>query len=224
MNEQTQNSVETKTSTFLSLLKSELRGLWLAFWRPFWQVTIILAVLLWGYLLISQGLPKDASVPLYLLFGLFYCIYVCSFAGLFIGVISMAWRMAGIWIFFPIIVIPLSTFFTIWLFRSSLAEQAVRIVQVLQTVAQGHDWSQSLDMGPVARVGPGGEILFVLLLPIFAIDLIEVLFQPVMLGQYIRFIFLFAFAFALGFIPSAFISFIALSVSFVKRLKKRLKK
>ena len=118
--------------------------------------------------------------------------------------------------------IPLCTFFTIWLFRSSLADQAIAIVQTLQTVAQDYDWSDFYDIGPAGRVGSLAAVFIILLLPLFAIDLMSVLFHPDVLGQYLRFIFLFAFA--LGFIPSAFTSIIVLSVSFVRRLKKRLKR
>ncbi len=151
---------QAKGSTFSSLLKSELKGLWSAFWRPFWRATLLLAVLLWAYTLISGGIPEDANLPLYLLFGLLYCIYFCSFVGLIIGGISAAWRMAGIWAFFPIIVIPLCTFITIWLFRSSLADQAIAIEQSLQTVAQDYDWSDFYDIGPAGRVGPLAAVLF----------------------------------------------------------------
>ena len=116
----------------------------------------------------------------------------------------MAWRMAGIWAFFPIIVIPFCTLFTIWMFSSALADQAIDIVQTLQTLAQDYDWSEFYDIGPGGRVGPLAAIFIVLWLPILAIDLMSVLFHPEVLGQYVRFIFVFAFAFALGFIPSAF--------------------
>jgi len=80
---------QTKGSTFSSLLKSELKGLWSAFWRPFWRATLLLAVLLWAYTLISGGVPEDASLLLYLLFGLLYCIYFCSFVGLIIFLFAL---------------------------------------------------------------------------------------------------------------------------------------
>ena len=42
------------------------------------------------------------------------------------------------------------------MFSSALADQAIDIVQTLQTLAQDYDWSEFYDIGPGGRVGVEG--------------------------------------------------------------------
>jgi hypothetical protein len=214
-----------------SFILSELRELLYAFINMFWKSTVITSILLFILLeiLIWNSEPSPASseklekvnsiLQLLVVMGmaLFYSLPV----GVIAGVTRVVWRLCGVWILFPLIVVPLSLVLSFWLFNNWLHSEALNVVQALKVSAHtnGLEYtSNALGGGVGVHAGPLALILLIFLLPFMLADLFFILIDLTFLQQFFWFLLCFFSVVAVGTIPSSLMSVSVLCITFINRL------
>jgi hypothetical protein len=215
---------------------AEVKGVWYASFRPFWTtgaVTAALLILGLGILVFGSSPPSEANsaaqepswvskLVVVVGFSLFYAVWV----GLIAGVVGVLWRLVGIWVVVPFILIPLAILLSLWLCSGWLAAEAAETGAALVQSAANHglpETSKALSGGKLLHGAAIGvfAIVLVLLTPFLVIDAFWILLDANFLWQFAQFVLAFFLALALGVIPSMLVSLAVLSVAVVRRLLAR---
>ncbi len=211
-----------------SIVKSELRLFVGTFWRGFWRTGLVVAVglaLFFAYAIATQEPPEGApaeesgALDFAILFviAFFYALYVAFFPAVVAGIFWLAWKMAGPWILVPLVFIPLCVWLSLWAMGGVMAGEADELIAALGTAAGEHDWV-TLKLGTAARAGP---VILVIAIPLLIIDFGAILLTPSVLWALLTLVLWTAFAFALGFVPSAGFSLVVVTAAWVRRFLRR---
>lgn len=223
---------------FFRFLRSEIKNLWLAFWKPFWKVTVVTAVLFFLFLAVlafnfeppapvGGQVPEKPPIVLLLLFIAGYSLFYAFWIGLVVGGFRVFWHLVGGWIIVPMIVIPSAITLSLWLCSSWIIDEGSEAVQALvdsakvkgfpATGAAAGTFLKALHGGGL----PAAVLLCKLLVPFIVFDGFWIAVDPHCLLQFLQFALCFVAAVLLGLVPSGLLSIVLVSFSFVKRLKVR---
>lgn len=150
-------------------------------------------------------------------FAVFYALVVGVPVATVVAAFRAAWTLAGPWVGVPLVGIPLALVCSFWLMSGPLGSAGTGVLDACVAAGRGHHWLVE-DMGRVAHVGP---IALVVLLPLLVIDLGAIALSSAVLGALAWLLTVFALAFLLGVIPSGMVSFVAVSVGYLRRLRRR---
>lgn len=204
--------------------KAELRFVLGAFFRPFFNTLGVVSALLFVVIAYAaaSGLADDAATDgsVYVVlpfFALFYAVAVGAPVAAVVAALRAAWTLSGPWVLVPLVGIPLALLTSFWMMSGPLAGAAREVASACVSAGEAHHWL----IANAGNIGHAGAIALVILLPLLVFDLGAVAFSPAVLGALAWLLALFSFAFLLGLIPSGVASFIAVSVGYVRRFRRR---
>ncbi len=208
-------------STFrrvLDVVKSELRLFARAFFRTFGAcVTLaalaVTAIVVRGKLADGESANFWVLVPLALGYGAFLGFW----PGVVAGALRVAWVMSGPMLLVPLVLVPFAVSLCFWIFSGVLGGLAEDFWAALTAAGAEHEWLVA-QIGPFARAGP---IALVFALPLFLVDLGELLLDPGVLLALLVLLLGVSGVFLLGFIPSSAASAVAVIAGYVRRVRRR---
>ncbi|MBK6580871.1 MAG: hypothetical protein IPG17_32915 [Sandaracinaceae bacterium] len=222
--ERAQEAGKNAAKKGFAVFKAELRFVLAAFFRPFWKTLGVVAVLVFLFITYAaiSGLADDPATDtsVYVVlpfFALFYALVVGAPVAAIVAAFRAAWTLSGPWVLVPIFSIPLALLCSFWLMSGPLASAATGVLDACVAAGRGHHWLVA-DMGRIAHVGP---VALVVLLPLLVIDLGAIAFSSAVLGALAWLLIMFSLAFLLGLVPAGLVSFIAVSVGYVRRFRRR---
>lgn len=222
--------IATERLNFGTFLKSEIHGLFGAFWRGLYRTALVVGLVIFVLLAWSAAFnpahgQSAETNPLFYLFLLGYCLYIGSMMGLGVGVFAVCWRMAGWATLAPLILVPMATFGAIWTARHILHAEGMEFIHALQFGIRAHNWTEAPNVGKAAVIPPGAIIqliFYVMTIPAWGIDLVTVILTPMVFREFVTFVAAVFVAGGLGFFPSALVSVVLLGVAFVLRFRGRM--
>lgn len=210
---------EPRSGRAWDIIRAEARAMARSFFVPLGITMLVFGALFVVLVIIGHGgggedeVGLGTAIPMGFALGLFYGFW----AGVIVGGLRLAWFLAGPWIAFPILVIPSAVALSLWAFSGILSGQVDGLFDALVEAGAEREWLIA-QLGPAARIGPP---ILIVALPLLAVDLLGVLFDPHAIGALVTLLFTFAFAVLLAAVPTGLMSLAVLLVAYVRRVKRR---
>jgi uncharacterized membrane protein YciS (DUF1049 family) len=225
----------SRLHSIVQLLRAELTGLARTCFRAFLRTTLIVAVPIF-FLAVRQyfsegegGGAGEVAIALavYAAMSLFYAAH----AGLVAAVLAGAWRLFGMWMFFPVVASIAILLGLVWLFDGVLSQQFMDIVSAARDVAHANASTTGAGalvsdpgLGRFAVHAGGGAVgllLLVLYLPLLLIAVLSIATNPEVLIQFAQFLALVGVLFVLATFLSVVVCAPPLLWSLVSRARAR---
>ncbi|MEZ4325254.1 MAG: hypothetical protein R3B40_08570 [Polyangiales bacterium] len=206
-----------------TVFKAELRFVLASFFRPFGKTLLVVGGLLFAFLMVAcvDGMRSEGTDPLMWVvlpfFALFYALTVAFPIATVGGALRAAWTLSGPWVLVPVFIIPLALVISFWLMSSPLEHAGVGVAEACMQVGSERHWL----LEGMGHVGHAGPVALVILLPVLLIDLGAILFSGPVLAALAWLLFMFVIAALLGLIPSGIASFLAVTLGYVRRFRRR---
>jgi hypothetical protein len=230
MTQPTPSPLPSTHRRLFSFALSELKGLLLAFWRPFWKVSLALTLLLFGllaYLIVTgQSRPDDPPLAVKLVLALGLSVTYAAPVGAWAGGLGVAWRLCGWGILVPVLLIPLAVLLSTWLLSGWMATEGREALDALSAAADARGFPETKKAAEsIGKAAHGGAellaVVAILLVPFVAYDSVAILLDGTFLVQFAQFVGAVLLGVCLGLIPSALFSLVVTSVVAVRRLRRR---
>lgn len=206
------------------VFKSELRFVLGAFFRPFGKTLLVLGGLIFAfivYAVLSGGRgdrPVDPGMYVVLpFFALFYAVTVAAPVAAVLAALRASWTLSGPWVLVPVFAIPLALLLSFWIMSGPLESAGRAVADACVQVGSERHWL----LEGMGNVGHAGAVALVILLPVLLIDLGAILFSGPVLAALAWLLAVFAFAALLGLVPSGAFSFLAVTLGYVRRFRRR---
>lgn len=192
------------TSSVLTFLRQEARGLGRAFWGLFWKVTLALALLVVvGGLLGSRGAGGSAqedSLFIQLVAYVAVGLYFGAIAGATVGLFAALWRLFGPSLLLVLLVAPALVLLVLSLFHGPISSSAIHFLDSVIASAQREGLQHTVQASEGMRLSCGGgaiAVLFlVLLAPFLLADIGFILADASVLWAFLKFAGVMALTFA----------------------------
>lgn len=223
--ERAQEAGKNAAKKGFAVFKAELRFVLGAFFRPFFQTLGVVGALVFLFIVyaVISGLSDGATAPdtgVYVVlpfFALFYALVVGAPVAAIVAALRASWTLSGPWVVVPLVGIPLALVCSFWIMSGPLAGAAADVVSACMAEGAARHWLIA-DSG---NIGHAGAIALVILLPLLVIDLGAIAFSSTVLGALAWLLVVFSFAFLLGLIPSGLVSFLAVTIGYARRFRRR---
>lgn len=204
---------------WVALARAEARYLWRAL-RDGGVVSgggvFVLALLFVLKVLLVDGVEPGAR-GLFFLVGVGYAVYVASIAGLVGALGTLLFRTVRAYALVPIVLIPATLWLSVRVFEGFLDAQLGDVFTALGVAARERPWLIA-QIGPAARVGP---VILIMAFPLLMIDLGALLLDPGVLWQLAILSLDVFFVVAIGTVPAAAVSLVALGVAYARGFRRR---
>lgn len=206
-----------------AVFKEELRFVLASFFRPFGKTLLVVGGVLFAFLIYAcaDGMATEQTDPLMWVvlpfFALFYALTVALPVATVAGALRAAWTLSGPWVLVPVFFIPLALVISFWLMSSPLEHAGLGVAEACVQVGSERHWL----LEGMGNVGHAGPVALVILLPVLLIDLGAILFSGPVLAELAWLLFMFVIAVLLGLVPSGIASFLAVTVGYARRFRRR---